>query len=260
MRDLVVGMFRGEVHAIRVLGSCLVMLSDVLTVYDVVTDEILYTYSLRNAGNPDKQSSHAARMRLVQLAANQRSRSFALAVPLPGSTSHHPSLKPGARSELLVFSADDPGPRFTQTFPHLVTSVLPVTGSSGYVVVDSAAQVWSIKEGPESAGVMRPLAETKLVGDEDNEREVEADGAMRPARAEDDNEGPADNDSAMRDVTDEDESDPMYDDDDDDRAHAAVVAPQRLAEILDAAPSFAMPPIDDVFYRVAGLFSAKPGT
>lgn len=47
------------------------------------------------------------------------------------------------------------------------------------------------------------------------------------------------------------------DDDEEDDAQVAVIAPQRLTEIFDAAPAFAMPPIEDVFYRVVGLFSQK---
>nr|5WYL_B Chain B, Crystal structure of Chaetomium thermophilum Utp10 N-terminal domain in complex with Utp17 C-terminal helices [Thermochaetoides thermophila DSM 1495]5WYL_D Chain D, Crystal structure of Chaetomium thermophilum Utp10 N-terminal domain in complex with Utp17 C-terminal helices [Thermochaetoides thermophila DSM 1495] len=45
---------------------------------------------------------------------------------------------------------------------------------------------------------------------------------------------------------------------DNEDTHAVVVAPQRLAEIFNAAPAFAMPPIEDVFYQVASLFSTKP--
>jgi NET1-associated nuclear protein 1 (U3 small nucleolar RNA-associated protein 17) len=45
---------------------------------------------------------------------------------------------------------------------------------------------------------------------------------------------------------------------DDHDVHAAVVAPQQLADIFNAGPSFAMPPIEDTFYQIAKLFSAKP--
>jgi NET1-associated nuclear protein 1 (U3 small nucleolar RNA-associated protein 17) len=50
----------------------------------------------------------------------------------------------------------------------------------------------------------------------------------------------------------------VQEDVDDYDVHAAVVAPQHLADIFNAGPSFAMPPIEDTFYQIAKLFSAKP--
>jgi NET1-associated nuclear protein 1 (U3 small nucleolar RNA-associated protein 17) len=48
------------------------------------------------------------------------------------------------------------------------------------------------------------------------------------------------------------------DEDEDDDVYPVVVAPQKLAELFDAAPPFAMPPIEDMFYQVTKLFSMKP--
>ena len=39
---------------------------------------------------------------------------------------------------------------------------------------------------------------------------------------------------------------------------APVVAQQQLTNIFDVGPSFALPPIEEMFYQVAGLFSVKP--
>ncbi len=43
----------------------------------------------------------------------------------------------------------------------------------------------------------------------------------------------------------------------DDYADAVVIAPQLLADIFDAAPAFAMPPIEELFYQITGLISSK---
>jgi NET1-associated nuclear protein 1 (U3 small nucleolar RNA-associated protein 17) len=38
----------------------------------------------------------------------------------------------------------------------------------------------------------------------------------------------------------------------------AVVSQHQLTSIFDIGPSFTLPPIEELFYQVAGLFSSKP--
>jgi NET1-associated nuclear protein 1 (U3 small nucleolar RNA-associated protein 17) len=44
---------------------------------------------------------------------------------------------------------------------------------------------------------------------------------------------------------------------DDDDAENPVVTQQQLSEVFDIGPSFALPPMEDMFYQVAALFGAK---
>lgn len=232
VRDIVSGMFKGEIRAIKSLSSSLIMLSEDLVVYDIVSDDLLTSYSL-------KETSEAAK-RLTQLAVNYESRSFALVAPVPNPSQE--KMKRGARSELVVFSIDKEEPQLVKTFPQLITSVCAAPSSSGFVVVDSAAQIWSITEGAEQAPLLQPLADLGV--DVNGDASAEPNALLLQ-------EGEA-SDDEMEDV------DQDVDMEDDDDTHAAVVAPQRLAEIFNAAPAFAMPPIEDIFYQVAGLFSTKP--
>jgi len=235
IRDTIYSMFKGDVRSIKSLGSCLIMLSEDLTVYDVVSDELLYSFSLKETSVHAKQ--------LTQLAVNYDSRSFAVAAPIP--TPDKRSMKKGTKSELLVFSIEDSEPQFVQTFSHLITSVFPAISSSGFVVVDAAAQLWSVAEGAEQAPMLRSLAELGVNDD--------AEGKVQPGSMDlalDDAEA---SDDEMQDGMDVD-----MDMEDDYDVYPAVVAPQRLAEIFSTAPSFAMPPIEDIFYQVAGLFAPKP--
>ncbi len=231
VRDVVSGMFKGEIRSIRSLSSCLVMLSEDLVVYDIVSDELLFSYSL-------KETSDAAK-RLTQLAINYESRSIALVAPVP-STSQG-KLKKGARSELVVFGMDDDEPQLIKTFSQLITSVCAGPSSSGFICVDSAAQIWSVTEGAEQAPLLQPLADLGVDGEQ-------AEPSSQELLMQDDE---ASDDEML-------DADQVVDGDDDDDIHAAVVAPQRLAEIFNAAPAFAMPPIEDIFYQVAGLYSTKP--
>ena len=235
VRDIVSGMFKGDIRAIKSLSSCLIMLSDDLVVYDIVSDEMLASYTL-------KETSEAAK-KLTQLAVNRQSRSFALAAPIPNPGQD--KLKRGTKSELLIFNIEDEEPKLVKTFSQVITSVCAVPSSSGFVVVDSAAQVWSITEGAEQAPLLKSLADLGVDNTSDAEMEDTPNKHLLPEQAEA-------SDDEMHDA------DQDVDTEDDENTHAVVVAPQRLAEIFNVTPAFAMPPIEDVFYQVASLFSTKP--
>jgi NET1-associated nuclear protein 1 (U3 small nucleolar RNA-associated protein 17) len=234
VRDVVSGMFRGGIRAIKALSSCLILLSEDLVVYDVVSDELLYSFSL-------KETSEAAK-RLTQLAVNHTSQSFALVAPVPNPAQE--KMKRGVRSELVIFNIEDPRPQLVKTFPQIITSLFATPASSGFVVVDSAAQIWSVTEGADQAPLLQPLADLGVSDSVEASLKAASEESPIP-------EGDA-SDEEMQDV----DQDVEMDDDDD--THAAVVAPQRLAEIFNAAPAFAMPPIEDIFYQVTRLFASKP--
>ncbi|KAK5663516.1 hypothetical protein OQA88_3946 [Cercophora sp. LCS_1] len=234
IRETTYGMFRGAIRSIKSLGPYLILLSEDVAVYDIVSDELLYSYALKDTSETAKQ--------FTQLAVNYESRCFALAAPIP---THHSKMKKGITSELVIFSVEDQEPQFSQTFPSLITSVTPAVGSAGFVVVDSAAQVWSVTEGAEAAPLLRSLSDLGL-GDETGSTTEPAVPSLMLQ----------DGDASDEEVPDEDQDVDMDMDEDFD-IHPAVVAPQRLAEIFGAQPSFAMPPIQDIFYQVAGLFSSN---
>lgn len=228
------GLFKGAVRAIEALASCLIMLSEELIVYDIVSDELRYGFSLNESLWPG--------FPMTQLAVNHQSQTFALAVPLPAANCK--KLGPKTKTEVTVFTVEDSQPQLVQVLPTLVISVLPETASTGFVVFDVAAQIWSVTEGAEAPPLMQPLADIQL----DKQSGEPANGPLQ---------GSAEEDAA---ASDEDMADGDEEtvDDEDDEIHAAVVAPQRLADIFEAAPAFVMPPIEDLFYQVSNLFSAKP--
>jgi len=235
IRDKLFGMFNGDVKELKAISSCLVMLSDDLRVYNVVSDELHYGVGLKKM--------FRGPLPLLQLAVSRQSRSFALAVPLLRSGE---SAKKGTVSELVIFSIDDNQPQLVRTFPHLITSLISTKSSSGFIVVDSAAQVWSVGIGAESSMLAQPLADIQL----DKDVSVADEGI--PLRLTDgDDDAASDEEMQDRDADEEVED---YD------IHPAVIAPQRLAEIFNAGPAFAMPPIEDIFYQVAELLISKPVT
>lgn len=237
VRDRLFGMFNGDVKELKAVGSCLIMLSDDLNVYNVVSDELHYGIGLRKM--------FKGPLPLLLLAANRQSQTFALAIPLLRSKGER--AKAGTVSELVIFSVDDNKPQLVHAFPHLVTSLIPAGSSSGFIAVDSAAQIYSVGVGAESSMLAQPLADIQL----DKEVSEANEAIALIADGEEEEEEEEASDDEMQDV-DANEGVEDYD------IHPAVIAPQRLAEIFNAGPAFAMPPIEDVFYQVAELLTSKP--
>ncbi|RYO82281.1 hypothetical protein DL766_000658 [Monosporascus sp. MC13-8B] len=246
------GLCQGDIQGVGLLSSSLIVVSDDLIVYDIVRDELVYGIQLRG----DEQSTGSSI--LSHLALDHQTSSFAVAI----SRRKLESLS--VRSELAVFGPRQSEPEIVREFPHPITAVVPSgQGSSGFLVLDAAAQLWSVSRGTETRSAFaQPLADMRL---DDVDVEERRGGV---AEAEEDDKPVAALIEAGEEVASEDE---MMDIDDvptpedvgasggdDDDIYPAVVPPQRLAELFDAAPAFAMPPIEDVFYQVTKLFSADP--
>jgi NET1-associated nuclear protein 1 (U3 small nucleolar RNA-associated protein 17) len=245
IRNSLNGLIKGSVQGISILSTSLVVLSDALAVYDLVLDELRYGVQLRKPKASETQDAHGPGASVMtHLTADFQTGRFAVAV----SRGKQGSSK--ERSELAIFSPDGCEPELVQSFPNPITSLVASTGSSGFVVLDSAAQLWSVAESMDTKSLVfaQPLADLQL--DQEpvtGEQEV----INTPALLVEGDDDVASEDGMDIDVTD------ATDTADGDATYPAVVAPQRLAELFDTAPSFAMPPIEDIFYQVTKLFSAK---
>jgi NET1-associated nuclear protein 1 (U3 small nucleolar RNA-associated protein 17) len=120
--------------------------------------------------------------------------------------------------------------------------------TSGFIALDDAAQVWVVAEGsdPSSLATVQPLEDLRLEGIDANGNEA----------------GLLDEDEDMASDVDDAEVEPVTEPEDiemgDDDSHPSVIQQQHLADIFDAAPAFAAPPIEDLFYKVTGLLATKP--
>jgi NET1-associated nuclear protein 1 (U3 small nucleolar RNA-associated protein 17) len=117
--------------------------------------------------------------------------------------------------------------------------------------------VWVIAEGsdPSSLATVQPLEDLQLEGPSEA---LDADESTGEILAQDEME--VESEDEMGDAKDADEDVEMDDDDDDDadEAYGSVIPQQFLTEIFDAAPAFAAPSIEDMFYKVTGLLATKP--
>ncbi|KAH6657307.1 WD40-repeat-containing domain protein [Truncatella angustata] len=229
--DSLDGLIHGQIQSIRVLASQLVVLSQDLVVYDIVQDELSYGIQL---------SSDPAVQVLAQLEVDYPSRTFAVAISRPNRL--------GAfKSEVAVFNANQSEPESVYQLASPVVSLVTTPSSSGYLVVDSSAQVSSITQSTDTNSVAVAQSLTDIHLDKSDAAKTEQTNLLAVVNENQDGVSDDEMDIDMAD-------DAMEDDD----IYPVVVAPQKLAELFDAAPPFAMPPIEDMFYRVTKLFSSKP--
>ena len=218
------GLWAGQLKSIEALSPFLVVLSDELRVYDVVGDELRYGVKLPATSND-----------IVLLQADRRSKHFAVAFP------------DGQRSSVGIFDPEDPEPLLVRSIPHKVVSLVAPPDTAGFVALDDSAQIWTISEESStlSLAAAQPLEDLRLDGPI-----VDGDGmgAIIGEGVDMDSDDEAEQANGQPDV----------DVDMDDSTHASVIAPQHLAEIFDAAPPFAGPSIEDLFYKVTSLVGSKP--
>ncbi|ERS99709.1 NET1-associated nuclear protein 1 (U3 small nucleolar RNA-associated protein 17) [Sporothrix schenckii 1099-18] len=264
VRDTLQGMFRGRIRGVAVMGSSLVLLSADLRVFDIVADELRYGLTVLDS-IPEAELSTASA--LTQLAVGRLANTFVVAVPykLGASTSETDAAttatapkKTGQTtpsrfaSRLIVYSPDHAEPLFTKNLPHLVVSLLPAVGLSGFLVIDAAAQMWSIADAADTASLGQSLADLNLPSTTSTASNAIA--ATLDINGDDDDEEEADED--MHDANGagaEDEDTYGVED-----AHDVVIAPQKLREIFEAAPATASTSIEELFWQVSGLLSSLP--
>lgn len=220
--------WKGQLRSVRVLSPFVVILSDELRVYDVVGDELRYGVTMPKISGAND---------LLQLAVDHTSGHFAVALPSEQG------------SVIGVFEPEEVEPLLVRNTPQRIISLISTPNTSGFIALDDAAQVLVIAEGsnPSSLATVQPLEDLRLEG-------VDATDGKDVALLDDDEEMASDGEDEAVEANDED----AEMEDDDDIAHPGVIHQQHLADIFDAAPSFAAPPIEDMFYKVTGLLASKP--
>lgn len=230
------GLFDGKIVKVEFLGQDLITLSNTLQVYDLVSDEFRYRIKL----NSDVANlSVLQKMEMIHLAVDQKSRTFAVALP---SGFHKPESLESKVGELAVFGQDNGEPVLTQRLPALITALLPAVGSDGYLVLDAAAEIRTVSRNGSQAITAQAQSTSALQLDAEEES---SGNLLRLVEEENEKAAVVPPASQTMDVDDEDNETP-------------VVTQQQLAEVFDIGPSFALPPMEELFYQVAGLFINPP--
>ncbi|KAK8064838.1 sporulation protein, partial [Apiospora phragmitis] len=126
--------------------------ADDLVVYNVVLDELSYGIRLSLDDGSAKST-----LLIPQLAVDYASEKFAVAMSRPGK---HGTI----RSELATFGLDQSEPETLAKFSYPIVSLMTAPGSTGFVVLDAAAQIWSVSQRSQTGSVTlaQPLADIDL--------------------------------------------------------------------------------------------------
>ena len=218
------GLWKGQLKSVRALSPFIIVLSEELRVYDVVSDELRYGIVIPKV---------AGATELHQLAVDHTSGYFAVALPAETGSS------------IGVFEPEEAEPLLVRYTPQRVISLVSAPDTSGFIALDDAAQVWIVAEGsnPSSLATVQPLEDLRL---EDVDT-IENDNRIELIEEDEDMASDEEEDAESEDVD-------MEDDD----VQPSVIHQQHLADIFDAAPAFAASPIEDMFYKVTGLLATKP--
>lgn len=234
-------MYNGDILKIEFLGQDIITLSDRVILYDIASDEMRMGFEL----SPEVTTlALSQKLEMLHLSVDPKSRTFAVVTPNHSGTERSLLTQ---YSELAVFTTEQRVPVLKQTFTTLITAILPAVGSEGYIVLDSAAEIYTLyKQGTQ---VVTALAQSttalkldKLdgeVGDPmeiDDELDDEEERIILPTAS----------------------STTALVEDSDDEDETPVVTQQQLSEIFDVGPSFALPPMEEMFYQVAELFLSPP--
>jgi NET1-associated nuclear protein 1 (U3 small nucleolar RNA-associated protein 17) len=233
------GLFEGTIVGMEFLDQDLIVLSNKLFVLDIVSET--FRFAIKLASSPASLTPRQ-KQEMMHLAVDCRSRTFAVALPTFNVQSGKRSLW-SASCELTVFHQDSREPQLTEEFPTVITALLPAVSSEGYIILDTAAEIRTVmKKGSQAVTALAQSTSAleldtmpeEPTGEMLQEEDVEEadDYLLTPAATQDG-------------------------EDDDDNEHP-VVTQQQLSEIFDIGPSFALPPMEEMFYQVAGLFSSKP--
>lgn len=228
--------FEGPIFGVGIVDRYLITLAKELRVWDLVTEELHYGFTLDlGTFTVDQQRSH------THLAVDQKHNGFAVALPTQaGLTSKGKST--GLRSRIAMFDVELAEPLFNTLQPNLTTSLLPMTGKKGYYCIDTAAEVRTltsvqgipevVSRPPSGQRSLPSLGLGNIYGNGRADEEGQEQDVLKLTSG---------NIRARR----------MEEDD------TKVVRPERLAEVFEPGSGFALPSVSDLFEKVAILFAGS---
>ncbi|EOD48008.1 putative wd domain protein [Neofusicoccum parvum UCRNP2] len=255
------GLYSTGLVEIAFVGRQFIILSNSLSVWDLVDDELSYGYSFRPLG-----LTRAQKAEIIHLAINNTDGTFALSLPLPeqqkkasklesadapaptAATQKEPSSTTKKRmSKIFVFSTASPRPLYSVVVPQLVTALLPAGSRKGFVALNTAAELRVIA--PKTAGfqLVGPVA----AAEESLGAFVDEETALEPL-VEDEEDDKVEEKLPTEEELEEGVAA------EGDQGDKPVVRLEMLAGVFDVGPSFALPPVRDLFEAVVGLYARKP--
>ncbi|KAL8913092.1 MAG: hypothetical protein Q9172_007368 [Xanthocarpia lactea] len=236
------GPYTGSLFGLGIIDRYLIILSDQLRVWNLVTHELAFAYTLSAQQFPSRILQPQTR----HLAVNSSFGTFAIALPYVNPDPQE--VRTNNHSQIFVFQPTDPTPLSTMITQEPLAILTPIHGLPGYLIIDAAAEFRTLAPGrpKSSAGMALPTPPATpprglegIYGDPKKPHDLVTATAQQPATS-----LPADvSDLGIEGVVEEDD--------------AVVVTQEKLTEVLDCGPAYAMPPISEIFERVARLYAGS---
>ena len=234
------GLYSGPLLGLGIINKYLITLSDDLCVWDLVTDERLSGIQLKSHVLPLDRKANT-----THLAVDAQNGIFAIAIP---DVRDDPTSTTDRRSQIAIFDPTNASPLFTTSLRSPVTHLLPATRRKAFYIINPAAEVRTLAPKQPGASLATSLPKLEeapprglsdIFGNWKGAGDTEDYGAKKQA-------------GLLISTFDSVTREPRIQKDD-----AVVVSQDRLAEVLDVAPAYALPPVTELFEKVASLYSGR---
>ena len=239
IRSVQTGLYSGPLLGLGIINKYLITLSDDLCVWDLVTDERLWGIQLKLPVLPLDR-----RAETTHLAVDAQNGIFAIAVP---DVRDDPTSITDLRSQIAIFNPKNASRLFMTSLRSPVTHLLPATRRKAFYIIDPAAEVRTLA--PKQPGASLVTTLPKL---EEAPSRGLSDIFGNWKGAEDTEDGAKKQAGLLTSNSDTVTQEPRIQKDD-----AVVVSQDRLAEIFDVGPAYALPPVTELFEQVASLYSGR---
>ncbi|KAF2115825.1 hypothetical protein BDV96DRAFT_520159 [Lophiotrema nucula] len=248
--DAATGILRRSITEISVSALCclgmvdrfLIIIADSINVWDIVTDELVYSTPMETPG-----INRSERISLVRLAVNSTDGTFAVSCPhfQPNETSKFRTMRQYMKvsSKVVIYDPHQSRPRWSLNIPGILLSLVAANGSRAYVALDSSSSIHILNPKTSALQLVTPppeseddLIEARIKSqqieedDEENEPRLSEAGAFAAAKH-------------------------TFEELDNDKP---VVRPEQLQQIFDVGPSHALPSVKDMLNAVVDLYARKP--
>ena len=235
LRSKIVGLFQGSLYGLGIVDRYLIILSQDICVWDMIAEELHYGFVFDPLPLEEEK-----RRATSHLAVDQKHNTFAIAIPKFVFTS---KAKNKLTSVVAVFDVEAPDPISTSLQLEPILSLLPNTGKRGFHCIDSAAEIRTLAPSQmmSKANIKQAFEHRKapitglsnIYGDGEATDQGQGNGALNsPTEARRTND---------------------IEEEDDER----VVSAEQLAEIFESSSALTLPPVTELFEKVALLFGGR---
>lgn len=125
-----------SLSGIGVVGRHLIIVADLITVWDLVSDQLVYSVPIKTHG-----ISRLERISLVRFATNDADGTFAVAMPSFERNDSATSKLTKISTKISIFNPETAQALWSHTIPNVALSLASHKGESGYIALDSSSNI-----------------------------------------------------------------------------------------------------------------------